>query len=116
MTPGTASDQPSGTDTSTATGTSTGAASESTSGTPPATAASPAPADHTYPSDGGTVTVRFASGALSIVSTTPAPGYTEERHDTGPNRVEVRFRNADGEWRIRVDVVDGALSEETTRH
>jgi hypothetical protein len=91
-------------------------AQPSAGASPSSPTAPPAPVEHAYSSDGGSVTVRVADGALSIVSSAPAPGYTEERHDTGPDRVEVRFHNADGEWRIRVDLVNGEVVEETTHH
>ena len=82
-----------------------------------ATSAAPAaPITKTYRSDGGTVTIKVDNGALSIVSTQAAAGYSEERHDTGPDRVEVRFTNDKTEWRIRVDLVNGQPVEETTQH
>ena len=88
-----------------------------TSGSVTATSTAPvAPTTHTYSSTGGTVTVKLENGALSIVSTQAAAGYSEERHDTGPDRVEVRFTNDKGEWRIRVDLVNGQPVEETTQH
>ena len=80
------------------------------------TAAPAAPSTKTYPSAGGSVTVKLENGALSIVSTNVASGYTEERHDTGPDRVEVRFTSDKTEWRIRVDLVNGEMVEETTQH
>lgn len=84
-------------------------------GTSPTVAA---PVTKTYASAGGSVTVRVANGALSIVSTAPASGYTEERHDTGPVRVEVRFKNGQSgtEWRIKVELSNGEPQEEITKH
>jgi len=75
-----------------------------------------APTTNSYASNGGSVTVKVENGALSIVSTSTAPGYSEERHDDGPDRVEVRFTSATTEWRIRVDLVNGLPVEETTQH
>jgi hypothetical protein len=89
----------------------TGTSGSGTTSTAPA-----APTTRTYTSNGGTVTVKLEHGALSIVSTQAAAGYSEERHDTGPDRVEVRFTNTTTEWRIRVDLVNGELVEETTQH
>ena len=63
---------------------------------------------HTYNTAGGTVTVRFSNGALTLVSYQPASGYTAEVHDNQPDRVEVRFKR-DQEYRVRVRVVDGQL-------
>jgi ferric-dicitrate binding protein FerR (iron transport regulator) len=94
-----------------------------TSPTPTPPHANPAPAGggaaappetHTYTSAGGSITVRLADGALALVSTQPAAGFSEDRHDTGPSRVEVRFDDGQTEWRIRVDVADGHLSVEIT--
>src|SRR5262249_47104140 len=80
---------------------------------PPAEAT---PAEHTYDSSGGSITVRLEKGALTLVSTQPARGFGEDRRDTGPARVEVRFRDAGTEWRIRVEAVDGRAVPEITRH
>jgi hypothetical protein len=76
----------------------------------------PAASDSTYTSDGGSIVVHFADGAVSLVSSSPATGFTAEIHDNGPTRVEVRFNNGTIEWRIRVDVVNGALQPEITQH
>jgi hypothetical protein len=76
----------------------------------------PAATDSTYTSDGGSIVVQLADGAVSLVSSSPAAGYTTEVHDNGPTRVEVRFSNGTIEWRIRVDVVNGALQPEITQH
>jgi hypothetical protein len=62
------------------------------------------------------VTVKIANGALSIVTTEPAPGYAAESHDTGPDRVEIRFKNGDTEWRIRVELSNGEPTAEVTQH
>jgi hypothetical protein len=82
-----------------------------------ATSVAPAaPTTQTFSSDGGTVTVKLERGALSIVASQAAAGYSKELHDTGPDRVEVRFTNDEGEWRIRVDLVNGALVPEISEH
>jgi hypothetical protein len=81
--------------------------------TPPAPEVPP---DSTYTSAGGSIVVHFAGGAVSLVSSAPAAGYSAEVHDNGPTRVEVRFSNGSTEWRIRVDVVNGALQPEITQH
>jgi hypothetical protein len=100
----------------TGTGGST-AGSGNGSGAAPATTAAPAaPSTKTYPSAGGSVTVKLENGALSIVSTKAASGYTEERHDTGPDRVEVRFTSDTTEWRIRVDLVNGEQVGQVTQN
>jgi len=93
-----------------------------TTNTPAATTAAPqptgTPVTRTFDSDGGSVTVRVENGALSIVSTARAPGFAEERHDSGPVRVEVRFTNtqSDEEWRIRVELVNGEPIPEITEN
>jgi hypothetical protein len=69
-----------------------------------------------YSSDGGSITVDFVNGQVSLTSSAPAAGYTAEVHDNGPTRVEVRFDNGQTEWRIRVDVVNGQLVPEVSQH
>ena len=56
------------------------------------------------------------ASTVSLASSSPAAGFTAEVHDNGPTRVEVRFSNGQTEWRIRVDVVNGALQPEITQH
>ena len=91
--------------------------SNSGDGTPTTpTVAPPASEEHSYTSAGGSITVVFADGQVSLASNTAAAGYTAEIHDNGPTRVEVRFNNGQTEWRIRVDVVNGELVAEVTQH
>jgi hypothetical protein len=56
------------------------------------------------------------SSSHSLVSTSPAAGYTAEVHDSGPGGVEVRFSHGDTEWRIRVELGGGGLVPEITQH
>jgi hypothetical protein len=72
------------------------------------------PSQASYTSDGGSIVVAFTDGQVSLMSNTPAAGYTAEIHDNGPTRVEVRFANGQREWRIRIDVVNGQLVPEIT--
>ena len=81
--------------------------------TPPA---NEPPSDTSYSSDGGSIVVRLADGALSLVSSAPAPGFSADVHDDGATRVEVRFSNGSTEWRIRVDLVNGQPVPEVTQH
>ena len=81
----------------------------------PTTEAAASP-DTSYSSAGGSIVVRFENGQVSLVSNSPATGYSAEVHDNGPSRVEVRFNNGQTEWRIRVDVVNGQLVSEVTAH
>jgi hypothetical protein len=85
---------------------------------PPAPTAAPAvPQTATYDSAGGSITVNFdGSSTVSLASSSPAAGFTAAVHDNGPTRVEVRFSDGQTEWRIRVDVVNGALAPEITQH
>lgn len=89
-------------------------------GTPPISAPVPSSATtttiqpselHTYHSVGGTITVRYSDGNLTLVSYRAAPGYTAEVHNTDPQDIEVRFSGPD-DRRIRIRVEEGHLSEE----
>jgi hypothetical protein len=81
--------------------------------TPSPTAAPDPGSNHTYSYNGGRVVVRFQNGNVSLVSYTPAAGYTAIVHANKPDDVEVRFRKDDTETRVRVRVVDGRLQPET---
>jgi len=85
-------------------GTSTPAPGSTTK--PPTT---PPPSTHTYRSAGGSITITFAHGALTLDSYAPALGYRAEVHTNDPSDVEVRFSNANTEWRIRIRVENGRL-------
>ncbi len=69
-----------------------------TGGTTPATTPEPGPttvpviSDTPYASAGGSIVVHRSGPAISLGSSTPAAGYTQEVHDNGPTRVEVRLR------------------------
>jgi hypothetical protein len=103
-----------------ATATTTPSAPELTvpTNTPPATAPPVTSIEQAfYTSAGGSITVDFDGTTVSLTSISPAKGYTDEVHDNGPTRVEVRFNDGQTEWRIRVDVVNGALQPpEITQH
>ena len=81
-------------------------------------APTPAPAfDQAFSSAGGSITVTVANGAVTLASSSPAPGFAAEVHDNGPSRVEVRFFSSGGqEWRIRVELGSGGLTSEITQH
>jgi hypothetical protein len=70
----------------------------------------------TYDSAGGSVTIRFANGALTLVAMNPASGWQGEVTQQKADDIEVRFSRADDEWRIRVRVDNGALRPEITSH
>ena len=68
---------------------------------------------HTYTASGGSLTVRFADGRLSIVAYNGADGYASEVVKNEADEVEVRFSRGSGQdSRIRVRVVDGNLQPE----
>lgn len=85
---------------------------------PTSTTAAPnaPPLTRTYHSTGGSVTVTFENGSLTIDSYTPAAGYQAEVHTDTSDDVEVRFSNGSVEFRIRVRVESGQLTEETTEN
>jgi hypothetical protein len=77
-----------------------------------ATTTTVAPSElHTYHSVGGTVTVRFSGGRLTLVSYGAAPGYAAEVHSNDPDDVEVRFSGPE-DRRIRIRVEEGHLTAE----
>lgn len=113
-----------------ATTTSTRPAPASTSSTGPAstttttsatTTAAPATSTSTSTTDGapilaarqtrgGTVVVSLQGGRLSLVSATPAPGYSVEIVESGPDVVVVAFEGAeDDEVRVRAFVSSGGV-------
>jgi hypothetical protein len=77
----------------------------------------PGPAvTQTFTSVGGSIEVTMTGGTISLASSSPAAGFAAEVHDNGPTRVEVRFQGGDVEWRIRIELIDGALTSEITQH
>lgn len=86
------------TSTVTSTGTSTGTSTVTT-----------APVTRTFSSTGGSITVRLAGGALSLVGSSPADGYTAEVEDDRPDRVRVRFRGESRSTRIEVRLVGSEM-------
>jgi hypothetical protein len=69
-----------------------------------------------FSSVGGSITVAVNGGVLSLMSSSPAAGFGAEVHDNGPTRVEVRFTNGETEWRIRIDLGSGGLTQEISQH
>ena len=89
-----------------------GGGTPSTGSVPSTPTTTIAPSDlHTYRSRGGTLTVGFSSGRLTIVSYAAAAGYTAEVHRNDPDDVEVRFSGPD-DRRIRIRVENGRLAPE----
>lgn len=92
--------------------TDTGGTGVSTTSTATTTTVAAAPQTATYTSIGGSVTVRLQNGALSLVSATPAAGFTIDSSTSRADRVEVRFRNDDHDSRIRIDLVAGLMVDQ----
>jgi hypothetical protein len=87
-----------------------GPAAHSPSGS--TTTVAPTASVHTYSSPGGTLTVRYRPGALTIVSYHATPGYTAEVSSAQPDDIEVRFSDDEHEFQIRVRVDNGKLVRE----
>ena len=60
----------------------------------------------TYHSPGGSITVRVARGSVTLLHVDAASGYTSETHDSGPDRVDVRFTRGGQTYRIVLQVDD----------
>lgn len=58
---------------------------------------------------GGTVTIRSSPGVVSFVSAIPKPGFTTELRDTGPERVRVRFSQAEHKSEFEATWENGEL-------
>ena len=64
---------------------------------------------------GGTVVVSRLGEALSLVGATPAPGYSVEVEEAGPEEVLVAFESeADEEVRVRAYLDDGEVAFEVS--
>jgi hypothetical protein len=73
------------------------------------TTVSSSPTTTTFTGQGGSVTVRLQNNSLTLVSYSATSGFSVEVHDSGGDRVEVRFESSSHETRIRVDVENGAM-------
>ena len=60
-----------------------------------------------YELTGGSVTVRYRGTRTELVQATPKSGFVVDVHDSGPQKVEVRFRSDNHESRIVARVEDG---------
>jgi hypothetical protein len=118
----TASDQGGGTPSSTPGVTAaptTSAASSTTDATSPgnpSTTATLPLGEHTWTSDGGSITVVNDNGALTLVSTDPAVGFQEVRSDASSDRIRVEFSDGSTTWRIEIRTDGGKARAEITRH
>jgi hypothetical protein len=85
-----------------------------TPGATPGTAPAPvAPTTKTYTTVGGSAVIRLQDPNVTLVSYSPAAGYSAIVDKSGPDEVDVRFTNGENEARIRVRFHDGQLEEET---
>ncbi|HUU61731.1 MAG TPA: hypothetical protein VMX37_05045 [Acidimicrobiia bacterium] len=70
----------------------------------------PAPSVAARQTRGGTVVVSLQAGQLSLVSAVPAPGYSVEVEDSGPEQVVVAFEGAgDDEVEVQAVVSEGQV-------
>jgi hypothetical protein len=76
---------------------------------PPATSASTAPGPTTtYNLAGGSIGVRCrGQSSIELVYSSPAPGFSAEVDNTGPQEVEVRFESDEHHSRIKVQCSSG---------
>jgi hypothetical protein len=70
----------------------------------------------TFTVTGGTVTVDIEGGNVSLVSVTPAAGFTVDKSEARADRVEVEFRDGQMQSRVRVRLDNGRLRVETGDH
>lgn len=69
----------------------------------------PASGVATVGSAGGTVTVSYRDGQVYFEGATPAPGYSVEVDDDGPEHVVVEFESEDETIEVRIEWRDGEL-------
>jgi len=69
----------------------------------------PAPFTETYTSTGGSITVRWDGTALHLEGTAPAVGFDPDVEDDLADRIRVRFRGDDGDFRIEIRFEDGEI-------
>ena len=100
--------------------TTTSASSSTTQSSTTSTTSAPAPVTtvttlpaagtlSTHTVAGGTVTIRSSPGIVSFVSAIPKPGFTTELRDSGPDRVRVRFSQAEQESEFEARWENGEL-------
>jgi hypothetical protein len=66
--------------------------------------------DSTFPSPGGSITVRRDGDRLTVVATAPTAGFEMTENKRSGNRVEVTFESNDHRWTISVRVVNGVVT------
>jgi hypothetical protein len=95
----------------------TSATPASTRATAPATTPQ-VPQPLRYSSEGGTITVRFAKGRMTLVGVYPAKGYHVSRRVVTPSRIDVGFarRSRGGASEIELNVVNGRVVQSNGDH
>ena len=91
------------------------AAARSGGGAPPPDAQPAEPAEEpapvgvteAYRLQGGVVTVRYRGSATTLAGATPNSGFVVEVHDSGPEKVDVRFESEGHESRLVTRMRDG---------
>ncbi|MDP2291394.1 MAG: hypothetical protein Q8M22_09395 [Actinomycetota bacterium] len=66
----------------------------------------PDPFTRTYSSAGGSITVSWSGSAFTLVSVTPADGFSAEIEDARWDRIRVDFEGGDDDTRIEVRISD----------
>ncbi len=84
------------------TSTTAGTTDGGTDGSPSTTTTAPAaaPTTRSYEMVGGTATVRFSAGAVTLVAATPKAGFTVDVGEGHSNGVRVEFEDEDHESRL----------------
>ena len=111
---GTASSTPGGTAAPTTSAVSS--TTEATSPGNPTTTVTLPLGEHTWTSDGGSITVVNDNGVLTLVSSDPAAGFQEVRSDASSDRIRVEFSDGSTTWRIEIRTDGGKARAEITRH
>ncbi len=65
-------------------------------------------AAQTYTCAGGSITVKVTNGALELLSSQPAAGFTLDSGTVTATRIEFRWRSSNDDQHIRIDLIDGA--------
>ncbi|MEI8241302.1 MAG: hypothetical protein WCI22_17965 [Actinomycetota bacterium] len=77
---------------------------------PPTTAPrTPSSDTHTFATPGGSITVRFSAGVLTLVGYHPVSGFSVEQVQASDQHIDVRFRGPNGDYRVHVEVQHGQL-------
>jgi hypothetical protein len=75
-------------------------------GPPTTTTVAPPSEVQVFRSQGGSITVRISHDTLTLLAVSPASGYATDGTNTSSDSIDVRFRNGNDKWRIRVQIDD----------